>query len=234
MTTSSPNVSFILPTIILLRSLISPGVRGFSLSISCLALSPVPVSRLRIAMSRREQHRDSLGSRRWNGSRLTDDEIHLVRPFLLEPVKGHVDERHGRIAIPIRCIHRYGKVEIRADSISPAKSSSFWRAAYDVRRACPPLARQLLVFVIIVVFPESLAFLALLSLLLLFGFPVTSRIKGRPCRIKRVGMEIGNVQEPPGQSYRKKGLSISDGEASGMSPGRSRSRQGWGQGSPRG
>lgn len=42
-------------------------------------------------------------------NKLTDDEIHLVRPFLFEPIKRHIDERHGRVAIAITARPRPGR-----------------------------------------------------------------------------------------------------------------------------
>lgn len=71
----------------------------------------------------------------------------------------------------------------------------------DLRRTSPPPPRQFLILLIIIVLILLQPIHLILSffplfLLLLLRFPVTSRFEGRPCCIKRVGVEVGYMEEP--------------------------------------
>jgi NADPH-dependent glutamate synthase beta subunit-like oxidoreductase len=59
-----------------------------------LALSPVPTPRSPDTTSGTAPRKDV-------SQQLTNNEIHLVRPFLFQPVESQIDEGHRRIAVTV-------------------------------------------------------------------------------------------------------------------------------------
>lgn len=153
------------------------------------ALSPVPVRWERAKQGGSGSARaDERGKRGWKerrrGGKLTDHEINLVCPLLLEPVEREIHQGSRRVAVPINPKFQAGLRLHPREGEREEKSS---------RRSNSPFPSQIVLVLVLV----SLLLLLLLipSIVDLTLFPyVTGSRKGSSRRVERVRVGVREAE----------------------------------------